>query len=66
MQARCREDNLPTRGVVVGYANRPCYFLVDYGESDNEEGVPVLWYAWAGKGNPLYAPPDHLTHVAVD
>lgn len=29
--------------------NRRCFFLVDYGESDNDEDVPVLPYEWTGE-----------------
>ncbi|KAE8414051.1 hypothetical protein BDV36DRAFT_266426, partial [Aspergillus pseudocaelatus] len=26
--------------------NRRCFFLVDYGESQNDDDVPVLSYEW--------------------
>lgn len=29
--------------------NRRCFFLVDYGESENDDDVPVLPYEWTGE-----------------
>ncbi|KAB8223942.1 hypothetical protein BDV33DRAFT_199989 [Aspergillus novoparasiticus] len=29
--------------------NRLCFFLVDYGESQNDDDVPVLSYEWTGE-----------------
>ena len=29
--------------------NRICYFLVDYGDSENDDEVPVLSYEWKGE-----------------
>lgn len=29
--------------------NRRCFFLVDYGESQNDDEVPVLCYEWTGE-----------------
>lgn len=31
------------------FNNRRCFFLVDYGESQNDDDVPVLSYAWTGE-----------------
>ena len=28
--------------------NRRCFFLIDYGESQNDDDVPVLSYEWTG------------------
>lgn len=39
-----------THGDEFGYDTRVCYFLVDYGSSDNDGEVPVLCYAWDGFG----------------
>ncbi|BCS23937.1 uncharacterized protein APUU_40381A [Aspergillus puulaauensis] len=33
----------------LGYNNRPCFFLVDHGEADNEADVPVLAFEWTGE-----------------
>lgn len=33
----------------LGYNNRPCFFLVDHGETDNEADVPVLAFEWTGE-----------------
>lgn len=37
------------RGALFGYDNHPCYFLVDHGQSSNDEDITVLWYHWDGK-----------------
>ncbi|KAF2785783.1 hypothetical protein K505DRAFT_290765 [Melanomma pulvis-pyrius CBS 109.77] len=29
--------------------NRRCFFLVDYGKSQNDDDVPVLYYEWTGE-----------------
>lgn len=31
------------------FNNRRCFFLVDYGESQNDDDVPVLSYKWTGE-----------------
>ena len=31
------------------FDNRQCFFLVDYGESENDEDVPILPYEWSGE-----------------
>ncbi|KAK9440000.1 uncharacterized protein VB005_04620 [Metarhizium brunneum] len=37
------------RGALFGYDHHPCYFLVDHGQSSNDEDITVLWYHWDGK-----------------
>ncbi|KAI9925862.1 hypothetical protein MW887_005668 [Aspergillus wentii] len=36
-------------GDEFGYNNRRCFFLVDYGTSDNDDDVPILCYEWTGE-----------------
>lgn len=31
------------------FDNRRCFFLVDYGESKNDDDVPILSYEWTGE-----------------
>ncbi|KAF2105731.1 hypothetical protein BDV96DRAFT_655306 [Lophiotrema nucula] len=31
------------------FNNRRCFFLIDYGESQNDDDVPVLSYEWTGE-----------------
>lgn len=31
------------------FDNRRCFFLVDYGEAQNDDDVPVLCYEWTGE-----------------
>ncbi|KAL3478060.1 hypothetical protein BJX99DRAFT_256828 [Aspergillus californicus] len=33
----------------LGYNHRLCFFLVDYGESENDEDVPVRCFEWDGQ-----------------
>jgi hypothetical protein len=35
-------------GTQFGYHDRQCFILVDYGQSANEEDVPVVRYKWKG------------------
>ncbi|KAB8266997.1 hypothetical protein BDV30DRAFT_220996 [Aspergillus minisclerotigenes] len=37
-----------TYGDEFGYNIRPCFFLLDYGSSDNDEDVPIVCYEWTG------------------
>ena len=30
------------------FNNRRCFFLIDYGESQNDDDVPILFYEWTG------------------
>ncbi|KAI9740965.1 MAG: hypothetical protein M1818_004571 [Claussenomyces sp. TS43310] len=32
-----------------GLNNQRCFFLVDHGESENDDDVPVLYYEWTGE-----------------
>lgn len=32
-----------------GLNNRRCFVLVDYGEAENDDDVPVLSYEWTGE-----------------
>ncbi|KAK6838761.1 hypothetical protein RU639_000378 [Aspergillus parasiticus] len=38
-----------TYGDEFGYNNRPCFFLVDYGNASNDDDVPVISYEWTGE-----------------
>lgn len=31
------------------FNNRRCFFLIDHGESDNDDEVPVFYYEWTGE-----------------
>jgi hypothetical protein len=42
------EDRWNSYGARFGYDNRTCYFLVDHGQSIDDD-VPVVWYQWTGK-----------------
>ena len=55
-----------TCGDNFGYNNRRCFFLVDYGTSANDDGVPVLCYDWTGET--LYVIPtcDWSCTIMVD
>jgi hypothetical protein len=33
---------------MLGYDNLRCYFLIDYGESLNDDDVPIVCYEWTG------------------
>ncbi|KAH8817338.1 hypothetical protein F5884DRAFT_830412 [Xylogone sp. PMI_703] len=39
------------------FNNRRCFFLVDYGESQNDDDVPILFYEWTGE---TLKPAQHL------
>jgi hypothetical protein len=42
------QDRWSVYGAWFGYVNRPCYFLVDHGQTLNDDDVPILWYEWTG------------------
>lgn len=49
---KCRLDGrqrLGHYGVRLDGENRRCYFLVDYGESLNDDDVPIISYEWTGE-----------------
>ena len=43
-------DRFEAYNAVFGFDNRPCYFLIDHGQSPdgNDDVVPILWYRWTG------------------
>ncbi|KAE8359045.1 hypothetical protein BDV27DRAFT_163008 [Aspergillus caelatus] len=38
-----------TSGDEFGYNNRPCFFLVDYGNASTDDDVPIKSYEWIGE-----------------
>ena len=58
-QHHWKRDYIPVRdrwsahGTKFGLTNRRCYFLLDHGETLDDNTVPVLWYEWTGEGKPL-------------
>lgn len=50
------QDRWSVYGAWFSYDNRRCYFLVDHGQSLNDNDVPVLWYEWTGES--LLKPPS--------
>jgi hypothetical protein len=49
-----KQDRWSTHGCRFGYPNRTCYFLLDSGESTNDDTVEVLWYLFTGIEEPLW------------
>ena len=58
-----RFDDLQDRGSSHGgyfaYPNLRCYFLVDHGQSSNDDEVPIIWYEWTGKTLLALCSPAH-------
>ena len=44
-----KQDRWSVYGAEFGYTDRPCYFLVDHGQSSKDDDVPLLRYQWTGE-----------------
>jgi hypothetical protein len=44
-------DRFEAYNAKFGYDNHSCYFLIDHGQSpdDNDDAVTILWYRWTGE-----------------
>jgi len=56
------EDRFEAYNAVFAFANRPCYFLIDHGQSHDGD-IPILWYQWTG--DKLYEIPYTITYYLL-